>query len=367
MTTRAPRYGRKLDDFTPGDVFAHPWDVTIDAGMTAFFAASFQDASPIFASETYAQALGLRGRPVHHYVSLNLALSFSVQDVSEQTIAHLAYLNMRFPEIGYVGDTVSGSTQVIGVKPSSTGDRGVVHVQTVLQNQDGAILCHFDRKALMRAGAAAALPETPRLAPRAVDISRTSAIPAALAGALPDAIRPIRPIGQGGFGGFYEDFEVGDVIAHTVGKTVGESEHMQLTQLCRNTHPLHFDEVYAKEHSFAKTRVVYGGLILSWVLSLASRDVAGNALWCAGLDDGAHPSPVFAGDTLYATSEVLAKQEVGPRSGLVTFRVVGTKNVPGSALLDRDLFTAELNKDASAKVTAKVLEITRALLIRKRP
>ena len=193
MTTRAPRYGRKLDDFTPGDVFAHPWDVTIDAGMTAFFAASFQDASPIFASETYAQALGLRGRPVHHYVSLNLALSFSVQDVSEQTIAHLAYLNMRFPEIGYVGDTVSGSTQVIGVKPSSTGDRGVVHVQTVLQNQDGAILCHFDRKALMRAGAAAALPETPRLAPRAVDISRTSAIPAALAGALPDAIRPIRP------------------------------------------------------------------------------------------------------------------------------------------------------------------------------
>ena len=113
--------------------------------------------------------------------------------------------------------------------------------------------------------------------------------------------------------------------------------------------------------------MVYGGLILSWVLSLASRDVAGNALWCAGLDDGAHPSPVFAGDTLYATSEVLAKQEVGPRSGLVTFRVVGTKNVPGSALLDRDLFTAELNKDASAKVTAKVLEITRALLIRKRP
>ena len=55
-----PQYGRRLDDFRPGEVYEHPWDVTLDAGMTAFFAASFQDATPTYASLTYARALGFR-------------------------------------------------------------------------------------------------------------------------------------------------------------------------------------------------------------------------------------------------------------------------------------------------------------------
>jgi 2-methylfumaryl-CoA hydratase len=360
MVIRAPRYGRKLDDFRPGDVYAHPWDVTIDEGMVAFFAASFQDASPVFASRTTAQALGLRDRPVHPYVLLNLALSFSVQDVSEQTIAHLAYLDVRFPEIGYVGDTVTATSEVVRCVPTSKPDRGIVRVRTVLRNQSGAILCHFDRKALMHAGAADALQKSPWPPPATPDTSQTTPIPQALAGPLPVPAR------RAGFGGFYEDFDVGDVIAHTVGKTVGESEHMQLTQLCRNTHPLHFDEVYCREHSFAKTRVVYGGLVLSWVLALASRDVAGNALWCAGLDDGAHPAPVVAGDTLYATSKILATEDQSPSSGLVTFRVVGTKNTPGIGLVEAGLFDPELKKPGGKQVPAKVFEITRTLLIRKR-
>ena len=57
-----PRYGRLLDDFVPGDVYAHPWEVTVDEGMTALFAASFQDATPTYASRAAARALGLRDR-----------------------------------------------------------------------------------------------------------------------------------------------------------------------------------------------------------------------------------------------------------------------------------------------------------------
>src|SRR6185503_12828431 len=111
--------------------------------------------------------------------------------------------------------------------------------------------------------------------------------------------------------------------------------------LCRNSHPIHFDEVYCKENSFARTRVVYGGLVLSWVLALSSRDTAGNALWDLGLDGGAHPSGVLAGDTLYAATKVLAKEARGPRAGSVTLRVVGLKNTPARPLLDQgaDLFT----------------------------
>ncbi len=122
------------------------------------------------------------------------------------------------------------------------------------------------------------------------------------------------------------------------------------------------------DEAFAKTRVVYGGLVLSWVLSLASRDTAGNAVWDLGLDDGAHPSGVLAGDTLYAATLVVAKEPRGPHAGSVTLRIVGLKNTPARPLLDKgmDLFTPELGK-TTGKVTEKVVEITRTLLVRRRP
>jgi len=357
---RKPQYGRRLDDFKQGDVYVHPWDVTVDDGMMALFAASFQDATPTYASRTYARALGLADRPVSPLLLLNLGLSFSVHDVSEQAIAHLAYIDVRFPEACYAGDTVTASSKVLNVKPSSKGDRGVVEVRTVLTNQKGEVVCRFDRRALVRAGSVSGRPEDPW--PKAEQAAVSDHfLPTALRGGVGPAER------QSGFSGFFEDYDVGDVFFHQVGKTVGDSEHMQITQLCRNSHPIHFDEVYCKESSFAKTRVVYGGLVLSWVLALTSRDVAGNALWDVGLDDGAHPNGTLAGDTLYAASKVLEKEDAGPHAGIVTLRVVGTKNRPGEQLfLSGNLFTPELGKTAD-KVPEKVVEITRKLLVRKRP
>jgi 2-methylfumaryl-CoA hydratase len=355
-----PRYGRLLDDFVPGDVYAHPWDVTVDEGMTALFAASFQDAVPTYASRASARALGLRDRPVHPLLLLDLGLSFSVHDVSERAVAHLAYIDVRFPDACYPGDTVRASSLVIGVKPVSSGDKGVVHVGTQLVTDGGALVCSFERKALVRAGK---VDDRPPDAPHDVvhpELDPPRA-PAVLLGPLPPRAR------HGGFSWFWEDLVVGDVIVHATGRTVSEAEHMALATLTRNSHPLHVDEHYCRTSSFAKTRVVYGTLVLSWVLALSSRDTAGNAIWDLGLDDGAHPSGVLAGDTLYAASKVLAKQDRGPDAGSVTLRVVGLKNTPARPLLDRgaDLFTPELGKTAG-KVPEKVVEITRTLLVRKR-
>ncbi len=356
-----PRYGRLLDDFVPGDVYAHPWDVTVDEGMVALFAASFQDAVPTYASRAAARALGLRDRPVHPLLLLNLGLSLSVHDVSERAIAHLAYIDVRFPEPCYAGDSVRASSRVIAVKPVSSGDKGVVHVRTQVVTDSGALVCSFDRKALVRAGHAGAdrPPDPPH------DVVQSDAnparAPAVLLGELPPVSR------RGGFSWFWEDLVVGDVIVHAVGRTVSEAEHMQLTTLMRNSHPLHVDEHYCRTGSFTKTRVVYGGLVLSWVLALSSRDTAGNAVWDLGLDDGAHPSGVLAGDTLYAVSKVLAREPLGPHAGSVTLRVVGLKNTPARPLLDRgmDLFSPELGK-TEGKVAEKVVEITRTLLVRRR-
>src|SRR5438874_1875628 len=115
------RYGRLLGDFVPGAVYDHPWEVTVDGGTMALFQASFLDSHPMYASSVFARNAGLKERPIHPLLAMNLALSFSVHDVSEQAIAHLAYIDVRFPEAGYAGDTVRARSQVIDVKPSSSG------------------------------------------------------------------------------------------------------------------------------------------------------------------------------------------------------------------------------------------------------
>jgi 2-methylfumaryl-CoA hydratase len=361
---RSPRYGRHLDDFVPGVVYAHPWEVTLDEGMIALFAASFLDATPTYASRVAARAAGLRDRPVHPLLLLNLGLAFSVHDVSEQAIAHLAYIDVRFPSACYPGDTVRASSRVIGVKPVSAGDKGVVQVRTELVNHEGELVCSFERKALARGGRVVGRPaDPPHTVAQIGSPSGDRRAPPSLLDL--DALLPAR---TGGFGTFWEDLEVGDVYAHEVGRTVSEAEHMQLTTLVRNSHPLHVDEGYCRGASFAKTRVVYGGLVLSWVLALASRDTTGNAIWDLGLDEGAHPSGVLAGDTLYAATKIVAKEDRGARAGVVTARVVGVKNTPTRALLERgaDLFTPELGKTTGG-VKEKVVEITRTLLVRRRP
>jgi acyl dehydratase len=143
---------------------------------------------------------------------------------------------------------------------------------------------------------------------------------------------------------------------------------MQLTALVRNSHPLHFDEVYCKDNSFTKQRVVYGGLVLSWVSTLASRDVAGNALWELGYDEGAHPNGVVANDTLYAASKVISMKEAGGGAGEVTFRLVGVKNKTSAAAYAEHgdaLFSDELGKKEN-KLKEKVVEITRTVYLRRR-
>jgi len=349
-----------LDDFRVGDVYHHPWEVTIDDGMLAMFAASFLDPNPLYSSRRFARELGFRDRVVHPLVLLNLALSFTVHDISEQAIAHLAYIDLKFPNAAYSGDMLSVYSQILGVRGSeSKPDRGVVHLGTTGINQDGAVVVTFERKALVPAGKleGRAHPE-PQPAAASPEPRHRSTSAITLPSELARGIKT--PVWRGRPRGLFEDFEEGDVILHCNGHTVGESEHMQLTILTRNSHPLHFDEVYCRERSFANTRVVEGGLVFAWAASLASRDTTANALWEIGYDKGSHPAPVLAGDTLYAASRVLETHDHNENAGIVRFKLVGLKNEPPNRLLSRGV---NLFED---KFDSKVFEIERDVLLTKR-
>lgn len=148
---------------------------------------------------------------------------------------------------------------------------------------------------------------------------------------------------------FFEDFAPGETIVHPRGRTIAEAEHMLLTNLVLNTAQLHFNQAMCDERpdeNFGGKRVVYGGIVLALVVGLASEETSENALAELSYDEGRHKAPVFAGDTLFAESTVLEKRDSPehPDAGVIKLLLCG-KNQRGEV----------------------VLEITRELLVRRRP
>jgi itaconyl-CoA hydratase len=134
------------------------------------------------------------------------------------------------------------------------------------------------------------------------------------------------------FGRYFEDFQVGDVYEHRPGKTVTEYDNHLFTLLTLNTHPLHFDAQYAAASEFGRNLVV-STYTLALLIGMSVTDVSQKAVANLGMDEVKFTAPVFAGDTLYAESEVLAKRESGsrPGQGIVEIRTLG-KNQRGETI-----------------------------------
>src|SRR6185437_7054604 len=116
------------------------------------------------------------------------------------------------------------------------------------------------------------------------------------------------------FGRHYEDFEVGDTYEHRPGKTVLESDNHLFTLLTLNTHPLHFDREYGEN-------VVVSTYTLALLIGMSVSDLSQKTIANLGMDEVKFTAPVFAGDTLYAESEVLSKRLSASRQGQGIFEV----------------------------------------------
>jgi len=127
-------------------------------------------------------------------------------------------------------------------------------------------------------------------------------------------------------GRWYEDFEVGAVYKHWPGRTISDADNTWFTLLTMNTHPVHFDHAYAATTEFGRP-LVNSCLTLAIVTGMSVSDVSQRAIGNLGWTDIRLTAPVFAGDTIYAQTEVLAKRESKsrPTQGIVTVRTLGTK------------------------------------------
>lgn len=128
------------------------------------------------------------------------------------------------------------------------------------------------------------------------------------------------------YGRYFEDFQVGDVYEHRPGRTLSETDNTWFTLLTMNQHPLHFDAHYGGKSEFGQV-LVNSCLTLSTVTGMSVSDVSQKTIANLGWDNVRLTAPVFIGDTLYATSEVMEKRESQsrPTQGIVKIRTVGTK------------------------------------------
>ena len=127
---------------------------------------------------------------------------------------------------------------------------------------------------------------------------------------------------------YFEDFQVGQVIAHARGKTVTEMDNVLLTNLVMNTADGHFNEHRMQQQQGGiagfNTRIVYGGISFSMVIGLAAQDTGEHVLEERGMDKIRLRAPVHHGDTLYAYTEVLevADADVAD-AGIIRFKHFG--------------------------------------------
>src|ERR1700693_2890182 len=129
---------------------------------------------------------------------------------------------------------------------------------------------------------------------------------------------------EGWKGRFFEDFEVGDVYEHALGRTITTADNIWFTLLTQNTAPIHFDHQYAAQTEFGKP-LVNSALTLALVTGQSVSDVSQNVFANLGWDEIRLPNPVFEGDTVYSQSEVLDKRESKSRAnvGIVTVKTTG--------------------------------------------
>ena len=139
---------------------------------------------------------------------------------------------------------------------------------------------------------------------------------------------------QGWTGRVYEDFEVGDIYQHPLGRTVLAADNVWFTLLTMNTNPIHFDHAYASKTEFGRP-LVNSTFTLALVTGQSVIDLSQNVMANLGWDEVRLPNPVFEGDTIYARSEVLEKRESKskPNVGIVRVKTTGI-NQDGTVIIE---------------------------------
>jgi 2-methylfumaryl-CoA hydratase len=315
--------GNFFEDFRIGQVIRHATPRTLTTGDAALYTGLFGARFAVQSSNAFAKAIGYPGAPLDDLLVFHVVFGKTVPDVSLNAVANLGYANCFFRKAVHPDDTLTAQSEVIGLKENSSRKTGIVYVRTTGYNQDSAPVLEYVRWVMVRKrdeAAPAPGDHVPRL-PTALD-----------AKLLGEACPPIDVAAYdfalaGGVSRF-GDYELGERIDHVDGVTVEEAEHQIATRLYQNTARIHFNQFAEGKGRFGR-RLIYGGHVISLARALSFNGLA-NAFHVAAINGGRHVAPLFAGGTVFAWSEVLAKAELPGRTdvGALRLRTIATKDRP---------------------------------------
>jgi 2-methylfumaryl-CoA hydratase len=321
MTSTKTNPGNFFEDFRFGQTIVHATPRTVTVGDAALYTSLYGTRFAVQSSDAFAKAIGYPQSPLDDLLTFHVVFGKTTPDISLNAIANLGYANCRFLKPAYPGDTLSSVSEVIGVKENSNRETGTVYVRSTGRNQKGEVVLEYVRWVMVRKrdkNAPAPEAVVPELPARVDPASLGSAVPKLDIGKYDFALAgsPYR----------WGDYEVGEKIDHVDGMTLEEAEHQIATRLYQNTAKVHFNQHTEAKGRFSK-RIVYGGVVISLARALSFNGL-NNAFHLAAINGGRHVSPCFAGDTVYAWSEILEKAELTGRKdvGALRIRLVAVKN-----------------------------------------
>jgi 2-methylfumaryl-CoA hydratase len=318
MSDSKARRGNYFEDFSLGQVMTHATPRTLTSGDVALYTGLYGARFAVQSSQAFARAIGYPQAPIDDLLVFHTVFGKSVPDLSLNAIANLGYGECRFLAAVYPGDTLSAASEVIGLRENRNRASGVVYVRTSGLNQHGKKVLEYVRWVMVRKrdqGVAAPAAVVPDLAERVA--------PAQLAAAVPKLDLLGYDFALAGAAHRWGDYAPGEKIDHVDGITLEEAEHQIATRLYQNTAKVHFNQ-----HEQVR-RLVYGGVVISLARALSCNGLA-NAFHVAAINGGRHVAPCYAGDTIYAWSQVLERADIPGRSdiGALRARLIAAKNRP---------------------------------------
>lgn len=311
--------GRFFEDYSIGQVIDHACPRTLGSGERALYHALYPSRHALYSSDLFAQSCGLKLSPIDDLIVFHIVFGKSVPDVSINAVANLGYAETRWLAAVYPGDTLRSRSTVIGLKQNSSGKTGVIWVKTEGFNQENTMVISFVRWVMVR-----------KKGP--MDVSFKTTVPklknvlSASELSIPESLTfdSYNKV-LSGSSYFLNDYQIGEIIDHADGVTVTESEHVMATRLWQNTAKVHFDTTARSDGR----RLIYGGHVISMARALSFNGLA-NMQIIAAINGGSHANPCFAGDTIYAWSEVLDTAQTRISSiGAIRLRLVATKGAVG--------------------------------------
>jgi 2-methylfumaryl-CoA hydratase len=314
--------GNYFEDFQLGQDIIHSVPRTVTTGDVALYIGLTGSRFALPSADSLAQSIGFAQAPIDDLLLFHLVFGRTVADISLNAVANLGYAACTFGVPVFPGDTISARSTVIGLKENSTGETGVVYVRSTGRNQREEVVLDYVRWVMVRKRdklSPAPVPTVPKL-PESV-VSADFHLPAGLDLTRYDAAL----FGQQHL---WDDYEVGERIDHVDGMTLEESDHMTATRLYQNNAKVHFNQHSEAQGRFGR-RLIYGGHIISLARALSFNGLA-PAFKILAINGGRHLNPTFAGDTVYAWSEIMERIELPGRqdAGALRLKTRAAKDRP---------------------------------------